>query len=142
MKKTLFGALLAFAALCACNTNKENTTLETADLTGAWNITEAKGLSTDSAETLPFIHFTDSGTINGNASVNTFFGRFTSNGDSLNLYDMGATMMMGRSMDLEMAIMQAMEQCTTIEIVDSVLYVKDAEGNRIMTLERSDALAL
>lgn len=142
MKKSFFGAILALTTLCACNTNTENITEKTTDLTGAWNITEAKGLSTDSAETLPFIHFTDSGTINGNASVNTFFGRFTSNGDSLSMYDMGATMMMGRSMELEMAIMQAMEQCTTIEMLDSVLYVKDAEGNRIMTLERNDAPAM
>ena len=142
MKKSFFGAILALTTLGACNTNTENITEKTTDLTGAWNITEAKGLSTDSAETLPFIHFTDSGTINGNASVNTFFGRFTSNGDSLSMYDMGATMMMGRSMELEMAIMQAMEQCTTIEMLDSVLYVKDAEGNRIMTLERSDAPAM
>jgi heat shock protein HslJ len=97
---------------------------------------EANGISTDSAQTRPYIHFTDSGAVNGNASVNTFFGRYTTNGDTLSLYEMGATMMMGEHMEVESAIMEALGKTVTFELEDSTLSVKDALGNMVMTLVR------
>ena len=83
MKKTLFSALVACMAFCNCANVKTNKFSTQPDILGQWTIVEANGMSTDSAETTPFILFGDSGRVNGNASVNTFFGQYTLKGDSI-----------------------------------------------------------
>lgn len=133
--KNLFRAFFACMALAACTTTETSNKICT-DLTGEWNIVEANGISTDSAQIRPYILFTDSGTVNGNASVNTFFGRYTTSGDTLSLYEMGATMMMGEDMEVETAVMEALGKTVTFKLENSTLSVKDANGNSVMTLER------
>ena len=137
MKKTLFSALMACMAFCCCT--NENSTGNTAepDVIGKWAIIEANGLSTDSAETRPFIEFCDSGMVNGHASVNAFFGQYALKGDSIFFDQMGATTMMGHDMEVEMAVMTALAQCTTLEMQDSVLNAKDCDGNVVMTMKRN-----
>ena len=137
MKKTLFSALVACMAFCCCT--KENSTGNTAepDVIGKWAIIEANGLSTDSAETKPFIEFCDSGMVNGHASVNTFFGQYTINGDSIFFNQMGATTMMGHDMEVETAILTAIAQCATLELQDSLLCAKDHDGNVVLSMKRN-----
>ena len=137
MKKTLFSALMACMAFCCCT--NENSTGNTAepDVIGKWAIIEANGLSTDSAETKPFIEFCDSGMVNGHASVNTFFGQYTINGDSIFFNQMGATTMMGHNMEVETAILTAIAQCATLELQDSVLCAKDHDGNVVLSMKRN-----
>ena len=110
MKKTLLSTLVASAFLLGCNDAKNADSTSTA--------------------------FTDSGTVHGNASVNTFFGEYTLKGDSLFFDQMAATSMMGHDMELEMAIMSALAQCATVEAQDSTVTVKDHGGNTVMTLKR------
>ena len=136
MKKTLLSTLVASAFLLGCNGAKNADNTSSSNITGEWNITEASGIGTENAETMPFIHFTDSGTVHGNASVNTFFGEYTLKGDSLFFDQMAATSMMGHDMELEMAIMSALAQCATVEALDSTITVKDHGGNTVMTLKR------
>ncbi|MBO5675784.1 MAG: META domain-containing protein [Bacteroidaceae bacterium] len=139
MKKTLFSALVACMAFCNCANVKTNKFSTQPDILGQWTIVEANGMSTDSAETTPFILFSDSGRVNGNASVNTFFGQYTLKGDSISFDQLGATMMMGREkdMEVEMAVMAALAQCVTLEVQDSVLNAKDHDGNVVMSLTRN-----
>lgn len=139
MKKTLFSALVACMAFCNCANVKTNKFSTQPDILGQWTIVEANGMSTDSAETTPFILFDDSGRVNGNASVNTFFGQYTLKGDSISFDQLGATMMMGREkdMEVEMAVMAALAQCVTLEVQDSVLNAKDHDGNVVMSLTRN-----
>ena len=139
MKKTLFSALVACMAFCNCANVKTNKFSTQPDILGQWTIVEANGMSTDSAETTPFILFSDSGRVNGNASVNTFFGQYTLKGDSISFDQLGATMMMGREkdMEVEMAVMAALAQCVTLELQDSVLNAKDHDGNVVMSLTRN-----
>ena len=139
MKKTLFSALAACMAFCNCANVKTNKFSTQPDILGQWTIVEANGMSTDSAETTPFIQFGDSGRVNGNASVNTFFGQYTLKGDSISFDQLGATMMMGREkdMEVEMAVMAALAQCVTLEVQDSVLNAKDHDGNVVMSLTRN-----
>lgn len=139
MKKTLFSALVACMAFCNCANVKTNKFSTQPDILGQWTIVEANGMSTDSAETTPFILFSDSGRVNGNASVNTFFGQYTLKGDSISFDQLGATMMMGREkdMEVEMAVMAALAQCVTLEVQDSVLNAKDHDGNVVMSLIRN-----
>lgn len=137
MKKTLFSALVASALLFSCTSEKRTVNTSSSNITGEWNITEASGIGTENAETMPFIHFTDSGTVHGNASVNTFFGEYALEGDSLFFNQMAATSMMGHDMEVEMAVMSALAQCATVEIHDSTLNVKDHDGNVVMSLTRN-----
>ena len=139
MKKTLFSALVACMAFCNCANVKTNKFSTQPDILGQWTIVEANGMSTDSAETTPFILFGDSGRVNGNVSVNTFFGQYTLKGDSISFDQLGATMMMGREkdMEVEMAVMAALAQCVTLEVQDSVLNAKDHDGNVVMSLTRN-----
>ena len=139
MKKTLFSALVACMAFCNCANVKTNKFSTQPDILGQWTIVEANGMSTDSAETTPFILFSDSGRVNGNASVNTFFGQYTLKGDSISFDQLGATMMMGREKDMEeeMAVMAALAQCVTLELQYSVLNAKDHDGNVVMSLTRN-----
>lgn len=137
MKKILFSAFVACMAFCSCT--NENGTGNTAepDVIGKWAIIEANGLSTDSAETKPFIEFCDSGMVNGHASVNTFFGQYTINGDSIFFNQMGATTMMGHDMEVETAILTAIAQCATLELQDSLLCAKDHDGNVVLSMKRN-----
>lgn len=139
MKKTLLSALVACMAFCSC-TNDNGTGNGNAtepNVIGKWDIVEANGLSTDSAETSPFIEFCDSGMVNGHASVNTFFGQYTIKGDSIFFNQMGATTMMGHDMEVETAILTAIAQCATLELQDSVLCAKDHDGNVVLSMKRN-----
>ena len=75
--------------------------------------------------------------VNGHASVNAFFGQYALKGDSIFFDQMGATTMMGHDMEVEMAVMTALAQCTTLEMQDSVLNAKDCDGNVVMTMKRN-----
>lgn len=136
MKKTLFAAFAACTALCSCYTNKTTGSDITIDLHGQWTIVKACGISTDKAERTPFINFTDSGTVNGHAAVNNFFGNYTAKGDSLSFGKMGMTMMAGPDMDIETAIVQALNDSKTITLQGDTLLIKNAEGKTVMNLLR------
>jgi heat shock protein HslJ len=98
------------------------------------------GISTEAADTKPFIHFTDSGTIDGHTSVNTFFGQYTVNEDSIFFDQVGSTMRMGEDMEIEVAVMEALGMCTTLDVQDSAIYASDIFGNNVMVLKRQSFL--
>ena len=66
---TLTGIMM----LCSCAT-KTITSDNLAALTGRWAIVEAMQKGVEGADKAPFIQFKADGQINGNASVNSFFG--------------------------------------------------------------------
>lgn len=137
MKKTLFSALAVFITMASCTTEtKRNYNLQSSIL-GQWEILQANGICTEGADNKPFILFTDSGYVNGNASVNNFFGQYTINADSLKFDQLGVTSMMGGSMEIESAIMSALNNCATLEMEDSILNIKDNEQKIVMTLKRN-----
>lgn len=136
MKKAFATAAIVCVAFGSCTTGKvSNATLQE-NLPGRWNIVEVAGLNTLESENTPFINFTDSGTVNGNLSVNTFFGTYKVNGDSVSFGNMGMTMMAGPGMENEIAINVAIGKCVTMELKDSLLNAKDKDGNIVMTLKR------
>lgn len=136
MKKTMITALMTSAILGSCSTgNKYNTALQE-NLPGRWNIVEVDGQSTKGTENQPFINFTDSGTVNGNMSINLFFGTYTLKGDSISFGNMGMTQMAGINMDVEFAVRTAMEKCATLDMQDSIINAKDMDGNIVMKLKR------
>ena len=74
--------------------------------------------------------------MNGNASVNSFFDSYTTEGDSLKIDHMGMTRMMGGSMDMEDAITKALNNTATVKIENDEATVFDHDGNAVMTLKR------
>lgn len=137
MKKTLFGCMMACLSLCACNTCPTTSTNNLdKEIIGEWGIIEAMGISTEAAENRPFIQFTDSGTINGHTSVNSFFGQYTINEDSIFFDQVGATLRISEDMEIEFAVMEALGMCTTLSVQDSDMYANDIFGNNVMILKR------
>lgn len=105
-------------------------------IVGKWNIEEAQGKSTAKAETQAYIEFDKKGKFYGNTSVNRFFGSYKLKGDKITLSNVGSTMMMGRDMEIEQAVLQALEQSTTIKADKGTATVKDANNKTVMVLKK------
>ena len=134
MKKTLLFA--AFAALlvgCAKTPTAEKTA--TPDILGQWVITEAMGVSTNDADTTAYINF-DTKKVNGSTSVNLFFGPYTLNGDSIQFGNLGMTRKMGKNMDVENAVTEAIKKAKFVKVEGEQMIVLNEQGIKIMTLQR------
>lgn len=136
-KKTSLAAIATLCmASCGCTTETDSNADSLSGLTGRWNVVEVDGVRIENREAMPYINFTDSGTVNGYASVNNFSGLYTVSGDTISFEQMGITFMMGPDMDTEAAIMAAIGKWTRAEIKDSILNATDTEGNVVMTMKR------
>ena len=135
MRKTIIMTLTGIMMLCSCAT-KTITSDNLAALTGRWAIVEAMQKGVEGADKAPFIQFKTDGQINGNASVNSFFGGFTMKGDKVDFSNLGMTRMLGKSMDIETNISQALDNAATIEVRKEGAVMKDKDGNIVMRLKR------
>lgn len=106
------------------------------DITGTWNIEKAMGKSTVGAETAPFIQFEDDGKMYGNASVNRFFGNYQLKGNKLKFSNLGMTLMLGASMDIEDAVKQAIDRSNTIKADDFKAYIFGEKNDTVMVLKK------
>lgn len=132
MKKLYLAAFAAAAILTSCGNAKVNTKA----INGEWLIEQAMGVSTETAENEAFINFDGKGKVNGNASVNTFFGSYKFDGKSLKLENLGMTQMLGMSMDVEDAITKAINSTAAIEIDGDKAVITNSDGEQVMTLVR------
>ena len=130
MKKYIFSALCAIA-ITSCSTQKT-----AMDITGTWNIEKAMGMSTVGAETAPFIQFENDGKMYGNASVNRFFGNYQLKGNKLKFSNLGMTLMLGASMDIEDAVKQAIDRSNTIKADDFKAYIFGEKNDTVMVLKK------
>ncbi|MDE5986260.1 MAG: META domain-containing protein [Prevotella sp.] len=134
--RNLMMAALFAAMLSACNTAK--TVVRTSGgLFGEWKIEQAMGKSTAGGDSPAVINFSSDGRINGNASVNSFFGGYTSDGKSMSFTHVGMTRMMGQSMDIEDAVTEAINSTARISINGDDAVVYDKDGNVVMKLTRT-----
>ncbi len=131
IKSILLLGILFFLSAC-----KSNNGLSVTSIQGAWNILTACGVSTVSGENQAFISFEASGKMNGNASVNNFFGSYKYNGTKLELSNIGMTRMLGASMQVEKAVTAALNAVATIKVKGNEATVYDAQGKEIMTLQK------
>ncbi|MGN0229435.1 MAG: META domain-containing protein [Muribaculaceae bacterium] len=129
MKKVL-GFLFAAMIMVACSTHSA------VNVDGEWVITNVNGKSTEGGDRQAEIMFDGKGKVNGNASVNSFFGSYSIEGDSLKFGPMGMTRMMGGSMEIEDAITKALGEVATVKIDGDKAVIMDAQGNEVMQLER------
>lgn len=134
--RNLMMAALFAAMLSACNTAK--TVVKTSgSLFGEWKIEQAMGKNTAGGDRPAVINFTSDGRINGNASVNSFFGGYTSDGKNMSFTHIGMTRMMGQSMDIESAVTEAINSTARISINGDDAVVYDKDGNVVMKLTRT-----
>ena len=126
MKKYIFSALCAIA-ITSCSTQKT-----AMNITGTWNIEK----STVGAETAPFIQFENDGKMYGNASVNRFFGNYQLKGNKLKFSNLGMTLMLGASMDIEDAVKQAIDRSNTIKADDFKAYIFGEKNDTVMVLKK------
>ncbi len=129
MKKVL-GFIFSAMIMVACSSHNA------VNVDGEWLITNVNGMSTAGGDRQAEIKFDGKGKVNGNASVNLFFGSYSLEGDSLKFGQMGMTRMMGGSMDIEDAITKALGEVATVKVDGDKAVIMDAEGNEVMQLER------
>lgn len=146
MKKTLL-AIGIVMALTACNSNNntnENTdsvaveTAQNVDINGHWNIEKAMSQTTENGETAPFIEFNADGEMNGNTSVNLFSSSYVLEGENLKFGDIAMTKRMGASMEIEDAVIQALNSVASIAIDGSQAYVMNADNDTIMVMTKGE----
>lgn len=146
-----FAVAAAMASCCngTCNKggNADDSTKSCCDSTkkeaccascikGEWNIVSANGVSTDSAATKAFIAFGDSCKINGNGGVNSFFGSYEKSGDTLAFKNVGQTKMMGPHMEIDDAVIDAINKTASVKVCGDTAKVLNAEGKEIMVLAK------
>ncbi len=131
---------LAVAALIAtsCAPNKATTP----SISGKWHITQAYGLATTNAEEEPFIAFEDSGKVYGNASINNFFGSYNQDGTNISLSNIGMTMRLGQSPEIEQAINKALDKASKISVKGDSATIFDAHGKTALVLVRQEQPSL
>lgn len=137
MKSLTKIALSALSALSlvACASQSNTASLD-AQLQGSWRITSALGLSTEQADNEAVINFTDSGSVNGCAGVNNFFGSYQIENDAISFGPMGMTRMMGRNQHIEDSVMKAINDIKTIKVEGSLAKGFNAEGTEILVLSK------
>ncbi len=125
-----FIAALCAMALAACCPSNES-------IIGKWDIVSAYDVSTEGGDRPAMIMFNEEGQMNGNASVNSFFGSYNLDGEKLTFSQVGMTRMMGQSMEIEDAVICAVNSTASVKIDGDKAEVYDAEGNLIMTLSKA-----
>ena len=138
MKQVFF--LISFAmtiAFSSCSSSRNTAKAGKACLLGEWTIVSALDTSTEGGMKPAVISFSEDGKVNGCATVNNFFGEYTSKGKSLSFSDkMGMTRMMGSSMEMESAITTAMMQVSSYSVKDKTAVLLDGNGKTVMVLNR------
>ncbi len=105
-------------------------------IAGKWYISNAYGTSTANGMETAYISFGEGGEMNGNASINNFFGSYSQDGDELILTNIGLTQMMGPNIEIEDAVVRAINNLKTISVSGDTALVMDGKGETIMTLVR------
>ena len=135
MKKILGLPMLAgMLILTSCGTCKKQSMNN--DVTGTWTIVEAMGQSTAQGDSEAVITFEAEGKLTGNSSVNSFFGDYTFKTGTLSFSNVGLTRRMGRSMDVEACVIQAVNNSTAISVDGSNAVITDKNGKTIMKLRK------
>lgn len=110
-------------------------------IAGKWYISNAYGTSTANGMETAYISFGESGEMNGNASINNFFGSYSQDGNELILTNIGLTQMMGPNIEIEDAVVRAINNLKTISVSGDTALVMDDKGETIMTLVRENVAA-
>lgn len=114
-------------------------------LEGAWAIRTVNGASLGETEKTPILQFTlAEHRVYGNAGCNVINGTFEldpQNPSALTFGPMITTMMACQNMDAETAVLQALAQVQSFRVAGEMLYLCDASGSELLSLEKDPSLA-
>ncbi len=132
MKKIITAVIAASAALFMASCGGS------IDLNGKWEITTLNGEQVKAVETTPFIEFnTAEGKVHGHTSCNIMNGSYTQDGKKLTFSKMATTMMAGPDMELEGAVLDAINKTASVKNgSEGKILALDAEGNVLMELQK------
>lgn len=145
MKTKIAYIILSMAVILtvtSCSTAKK---LSVKELSGEWNIVSVKGVSDSipADQEQPFVAFDAvNGRVFGNAGCNSIMGTFDTGlpEDEIKISDMATTRMMCPYMDIEQAVLNALEEATTVyEKAPGEVILCDAKGDEVITLKKRAA---
>lgn len=114
-------------------------------LEGAWAIRTVNGAALGETEKTPMLQFTlAEHRVYGNAGCNIINGTFEldpQNPSALTFGPMITTMMACQNMDAETAVLQALAQVQSFRVAGEMLYLCDASGSELLSLEKDPSLA-
>ena len=134
MKKavTFLAAAAAMFSMASCSGNRS--------IDGHWDFKTLNGEEVVTTEKTPFLEFdSESGRVHGCLGVNIVNGSYTFEDGKLTLGNLGMTMMAGlpEDMAVESALGDALKLARGAKVSSDKLSITDAEGEVILTLERS-----
>lgn len=134
MKKavTFLAAAAAMFSMASCSGNQS--------IDGHWDFKTLNGEEVVTTEKTPFFEFDDeSGRVHGCLGINIVNGSYTFEDGKLTLGNLGMTMMAGlpEDMAVESALGDALKLARGAKVSSDKLSITDAEGEVILTLERS-----
>lgn len=135
MKKSLISAAAAAAALLAVSCSSAQP-----DITGDWTVTEITGVELGGTFETPVISFdAQTGEYHGNSGVNSIFGNYSTEGNTITIDGGGMTKMMGdpASMEVERKYVEILNSAKSFEQVDENTVVLKAESGDQMTLKKN-----
>ena len=138
MTNVVCGALMA-TSLASCATSKQSVTL--ADLQGEWDIIELQGHAVVPAQSQPFpyIGFGADGQVHGNAGCNRITGSVDPKAKpgTIDLSQLGSTMMMCPNMEVEREVFAALASVTRYRYLSTNQMALCGKGKKpIVVLQR------
>ena len=122
---------LALLALMGCRSAKS-----AQSLTGRWVIDTAMGITARGGDDVAFIQFAEDGKMNGCSSVNLFNAGYTLQKGNLHFTPVAMTRRMGRSMNIETAVTQALGAAARVKVKGQQAYILDEKNDTVMVLAK------
>lgn len=137
-----FCAAVLMLSVTSCRSSRQ---LSADNLAGEWNVTTLNGKNIDGAN-VPFIGIdVDGKRVYGNAGCNRIMGSLeldASGQGKLSFGQVAATRMMCPDMELETAVLDALNVVGGYSLTENGLQLTDGDGNVVITLTRREALAV
>ena len=129
--------LILLVTLMSCKGNQNTAQSEQAQampLSGAYEVTDLVGSALGAKK--PMINFeTKESRVFGNSGCNSYFGQYEQDGKVLKFGVLGSTEMACQEplMQAEIALYNAFQNTASFELENSILVLKDAQGNDLLT---------
>ena len=133
MKNIILSVILGIMCVSCCS-NK----YAAVNISGNWKIDKVLGTTVNATdEETPFISFQkEESRFYGSTGCNSFFGKYDvkENQDNITLSQVGSTKKLCSDMTTEDAIFSAFSQVATVNYDNTIMQLKDANGNILMEL--------
>ena len=139
MRKTTILMMIAVTlGFSGCKSNSGDKAQLTANEWQLKEMTTTKGKTT-LPQRVPTLMLTDTNTMYGFSGCNRFFGRYSTEGNTIKLEPGGSTMMACPDMEIEDAILKAMGNVKGVKAGQSEneMLLVDADGNVLMVLSKN-----